>query len=386
MPSDADLARLRAVFPALERLTWLNTPTLPPAATPVLQAVRRAEQEWEEGSASFIDWEQDADATRGLFARLIGAPERSIALVSSLSEAAATVAQSLPPGRVVVGDREFHSNLFPWLSLRTRGFEVVEVDSTGGVVPTDALVDAVDERTVLVAVTEVQSSNGFRVRLPQIAERCRAVGARLFVNGTQSLGALRFDLAGVRPDYLATHGYKWLLAPRGAGWLYVAPDRLEETRPLAPSWKSVAAPNDQYYGGPFVPAQTASKLDTSLAWFSWVGARAALELILSLDPAAVEARCLALAAAFRDGAVARGFRLAPHELPSQTLGVAVPDPVALAEQLARRNVVAAVRGGFLRVGFHAYNDEHDVATALDALAGSTAGKSSAGSGTGARLS
>lgn len=50
---------------------------------------------------------------------------------------------------------------------------------------------------------------------------CRELGARLFVDATQSVGVLRFPLAAATPDYVAVHGYKWLIAPRGAAWLYV---------------------------------------------------------------------------------------------------------------------------------------------------------------------
>lgn len=362
-----DLGAFRALFPALERLVWLNTATVPPGATPVLRAVRQAEREWEDGTFSFMKWEADAHATRGLFARMVGAPEHAVALVSSAAEAIATIALSLPRGRIVVGEREFRSNLYPWLALEARGFQVVQAPATDGVVPTDALLETIDERTVLVAVSEVQSSNGFRARLPEIAERAREVDARLLVNLTQSLGALRFDVAETRPDFVVVHGYKWMLAPRGAAWLYVAPERLDEIKPLAPNWKSVADPYAEFYGGPLELAPDARKLDTSLAWFPWVGARAALELLLSLDADAVEARCLELAASFRDGARARGYRLVPEEVPSQVVGVAVPDPDAVRDRLAARNVVGAVRGGFLRLGFHGFNDARDVEAGLAAL-------------------
>src|SRR5918992_574151 len=139
--------------------------------------------ERESGEFSWQGWEEEADATREIFARLIGDRDGPVSLVSSVAEAAATVAASLTSGRVVVGAREFQSNLFPWLALRDRGFDVVEVPADGdGVVRTDALVEAIDRRTVLVAVTEVQSSNGFRVRLQDLGARCREVGARLFVD------------------------------------------------------------------------------------------------------------------------------------------------------------------------------------------------------------
>lgn len=364
-----DLAAFRALFPALERFTYLNTATAAPAARPVLQALRRAEREWEEGTFDWQAWEAEAHATRGLFARLIGAEASSVALVSSVSEAAATVARSLRlPGRVVVGAREFQSNLLPWLALRERGFTVTEVAADANdVVATDALVGAIDERTTLVAVSEVQSASGFRVRVPEIARRAHAVGARLFLSVIQSVGALRIDLRESEVDFVVSHGYKWLLAPRGAAWLYVRPDRLPELEPLAPNWKSVASPYEDYYG-PSVLAPDARRLDTSLAWFPWVGAKAALELLLAQDPAAIEERALSLAGAFRDGARALGLVLVPEDAPSHVVAVVVPDPERLRASLARDRVVAAVRSRYLRVGFHAFNDGADVSAALRALA------------------
>jgi selenocysteine lyase/cysteine desulfurase len=362
-----DLAGFRQQFPALERYAWLNTPTVPPGNIPALEALWRVIGEWERGEFSWQAWEREANATRDSFADLIGAAPEQIALIHAMVEGAATVAASLPPGKVVVGAWEFRSNLFPWLALRDRGFEVVEVEPRDGVIPTEALVESVDDRTVLLAVSEVQSSNGYRVDLEALAERCREVGARLYVNLTQSLGALRFDVADARPDFVAAHGYKWLLAPRAAGWLYVRPDRLDEVAPLMPSWKSVPEPYEDYYGGPLELAPDARKLDTSLSWFSWPGALASLDLLRSLDPKEVERRCLGLASAFRQAAEERGFRMVPREVPSQTVSLEVPDPEGVRRRLQERDVVGAVRLGNLRLGFHAFNDESDVERALEAL-------------------
>lgn len=372
----ADLRAFRALFPALERLTYLNTATAAPASRPVLDALRRAEREWEEGTFDWQAWEAEAHATRALFARLIGADPSSVALSGTVSEAAATVARSLrPPGRVLVGAREFQSNLFPWLAMRARGFEVVELPTTAdGVVPTEVFVNAIDERTTLVAFTEVQSSNGFRVDAGAIGERASAVGARVFLSAIQSAGVLRLDVREHRPDFVVAHGYKWLLAPRGATWFHIRPDRLGELEPLAPNWKSVAEPYVEYYGGPPAFAPDARRLDASLAWFPWVGARAALETLLAHDAREVERRALSLAREFRDGAARLGLALVPEELPSQIVGVVVPDPEALRARLARARVIAAVRARYLRVGFHAFNDEGDVEAGLRALAARDAAK------------
>jgi selenocysteine lyase/cysteine desulfurase len=361
-------AQLRTLFPALERVVYLNTPTAAPAARPVLEAVRRAQAEWEAGEFSWQGWEAEGDATRDVFASLIGGRGEHVSLVSSVAEAASTVAAGLPRGRVVVGAREFQSNLFPWLALRDRGFDVTEVPADEhGVTRTDTLLDAIDEGTVLVAVTEVQSSNGFRVRLPDLGARCREVGARLFVDLAQSLGALRFDVDRAGTHYVTSHGYKWLLAPRGAAWLWVRPDLLTELQPLAPSWKTVADPYAEYYGGPMDLPDNGRRLDATLAWFSWVGARAALDLVASLDGDQVEAHCLALAARFRQEAEARGFTLVPEEAPSQTVALRLPDPAGVRRRLIERKVIGSAREGSLRLGFHAYNDESDVDAALAAL-------------------
>jgi selenocysteine lyase/cysteine desulfurase len=363
-----NLAEFRAQFPALDRVVYLNTPTAAPGSRPVLDALRRVEAEWESGRFSWQGWEAEAEDTRDSFAGLIGGRADEVALVSSVAEAAATIAASLPQGRVVVGAREFQSNLFPWLALRSRGFDVVEVPADDhGVVTTDALLEAVDDRTVLLAVTEVQSSNGFRVRLTDLGARCREVGGRLFVDLAQSLGALRFDVDQVGADFVAAHGYKWLLGPRGAAWLWARAEHLPGIQPLAPSWKTVADPYAEYYGGPIELPDTGRRLDATLSWFSWVGARAALDLVSSLDPKEAEAHCLRLASEFRREAAARGFAMVPEEVPTQTIGLRLPDPAATRERLLERRVIGAVREGSLRLGFHAFNDEGDVAAALDAL-------------------
>ncbi len=364
-----DLAAFRAQFPALDRVTYLNTAVATPGARPVLAAMRRAHEEWESGDFSWQAWEREAYATRELFSRLINADPDSVALTSSVAYAASTVAACLPPGRVVVGAREFRSNYCPWVALRDRGVEVVEVLPTDeGVIPTRGLIDEIRDGTALLAVSEVQSSNGFRVHLREIVERARAHGTRVFVDLCQSAGALRFDAEEVGVDFAAAHGYKWLLGPRGAAWLYVRPDRVEELRPLTPSWKTVDDPYADYYGGPYEPPKTARKLDGPVeAWFAWPGAKAALDLLLALDGPAVERRCLELAATFREGARARGFAVVAEEAPSHIVGVVVEHPDDVRARLKQRRVVAAVRGGFLRFGFHAFNDESDVETALEAL-------------------
>lgn len=364
----------RGHFPALKTYAWLNTAGSCPGALPVLRAMREALDGWERGDFNALSWFEDGEESRRLFARLIGAPEAAIALLPTMAAGAATVAASLPAGagrRIVVGEREFRSNLFPWMALREHGFELEAVPAVDGVVSTEALAEAITDDTVLVALSDVQFAQGYRVDLAAVAGRAREHGARLFLDVTQSLGALRLDLAGIQPDYVATHGYKWLLCPRGSAWLYVAPRHLEELVPLTPNWISVEGSGrfETLDGGPYREslAASAQRVDFSPAWISWTGARAALELLLEQDAAGLEAHCLRLAAAFRAGAEERGLPLAPAELPCHLLGLVPEDPAAAFARLKQHQITSSVRGRYLRLGFHGYNTLEDVERALAAL-------------------
>jgi selenocysteine lyase/cysteine desulfurase len=331
-------------------------------------AVREAVRSWESGEFDWHDWERDAEASRVAFAELLGVAPSSIALVTSLAEAASTVAETIarevPAGDVVVPAREFRSNLLPWTRLAEAGFTVRQVAASDDQDWTSRILDAIGERTRVVALSEVQSATGVRADVHAVVEKCRRVGARVFINGTQSVGALALQPWHSEADYLAVHGYKWMLAPRGAAFLYVRPDRVGETRPLRPNWKSVARPYDGMYGDGAAFAAAASRLDASLAWFSWVGARAALGLLASLDAIAVERHCTALAAELRAALAERGFQVQKQDVPSQIVSVQVGDGARVLELMHSQGVTASLRGGALRLGCHCFNDSTDVARLL----------------------
>jgi selenocysteine lyase/cysteine desulfurase len=356
----------RRHWPHLTDLVWLNTPSIAPAADAVAAALWRAIDRWQRGEQVIDDWEDDVEACRTLIARLLGRPRETVALVGSLAEAASLVASSLPPGQVVVAAEEFRSNLFPWLALGERGREVVVVPPRGGLVADADLIAAITPQTRLVTVSEVTSWDGHRRDLGAIVEAARANGARVFANLTQTAGVLRHDFAADRPDYLSGHCYKWLLAPRGTGFLSAPPELLDELRPLTPSWRTPAEPYARFFGEPYEAAPDASKLDAPPAWLSWTGARAGLELIAGLDAHAVEAHCLALAAAYAAELPRLGLRPIASR-PSQIVVARTARAAELVVQLGRRGIVAGANGDRLRVGLHAFNTEEDVGAVLAAL-------------------
>ena len=362
-----DQLGFRQQFPALDRWAWLDTPGSPPGARPVLDVMRELLSTWERGEFAWREWDAAAELARTAFASLVGVDDSRVSVLGSVAEGVATVAKALPPGSIVVADSEYRSVLFPLIALDQDVHPVIRVAASGDVVTADDLAAAIRPDTVLVAVSDTLTSTGDRVDLVALRAATDTVGARLMVDLTQSLGVLDHDIAAMNPDFIVVHGYKWLLCPRGAAWLVTRPDRLEELAPLLPSWKSTDPPYG-YFGGDLQLPASGSKLDTSPAWFSWVGAIAALDLISRLDVRQVEAHCVGLARRWVAGATELGYRPIAPEQNSHIAVVDVGDVGSdLAIRLAAADVKASVMGTRLRIGVHYFVNDDDIDRALAAI-------------------
>lgn len=319
---------------------------LPPRST--LEALAEANEGWRRGQR-WRDWEEDGEACRALFAGLVGARAEDVALVPAVSIGVGLVAASLPaePGsNVVLYERDFTSALLPWRGLEARGVEL-------RLVPLETLAEAVDERTAVVCVSLVQSAEGRVADLDAL----KATGARICLDATQAVGTFPVDVDGV--DYLAAHAYKWLLCPRGLGFLYVSPERREEIEPWTAGWKSRPDPYEDYYGLPPLTGE-ARRLDVSLPWPAAAGGRRSLELLVSLGAGRIADHNLGLARSLTD-------RLGLPEPASPIVRIQVDDADGAAERLRESGIACSVRGGSVRLSFHLYNDQEDVELAVAAL-------------------
>lgn len=357
-------AAYRDLFPALERWAWFDTPGCGPGAAPVVGAVRAALEEWTSGTFSWKAWDSAVEEARELFAGIAGVAPDRVAALGSVAEGAGIVAASLPPGRIVVGDQEFRSVLFPWLTLDPARNPVTRVPAGPG--RSAALAAAVTGDTVLVVASDTLTSDGERLDVPALRAAADHAGARLLLDMTQSFGVLDHRSA-LAADYLLVHGYKWLLCPRGAAWLVLGAGTPLPS-PAAPHWKSTAPPYG-YFGGDLdlLPADAGS-LDTSPAWLAWVGATAALRMRAELDTATVEDHVTRLASRWRDAAIDAGFepvsRTPDSHIVVTDLGERAP---AVTTALADRDVKATVNGTVLRIGVHYFCTDADVDRAIDAL-------------------
>ncbi|MGC4893575.1 aminotransferase class V-fold PLP-dependent enzyme [Micromonospora sp. DT31] len=330
---------------------WLNTATygLPPE--PAWDAVQRMLVDWRTGQVSFEVYEEPVRRSRAAFARLAGVDVADVTVGATASQLVAPIAASLPAGAtVVVPENEFTSILFPWLVQQERGVRVRTVPLAG-------LVEAIDADTDLVAFSLVQSADGTVAPYDEIVAAARAHDAFVVVDGTQACGWL--PVRADRADAVVVSAYKWLMAPRGAAFAYLAPALRERMRPDAAGWSAGGDPHSSYYGPPLRLADDARRFDISPAWLSYAGAAPALELLADLDPEAVRAYDVGLANRFL-----AGLGRPPGD--SAIVSVDVPDAQ---RRLVRAGVRAAVRAGRVRASFHLYTTEADVDRAVEALTG-----------------
>jgi selenocysteine lyase/cysteine desulfurase len=283
---------------------------------------------------------------------LVGVSPSDVTIGTTVSNFVGLIASSLPNGaRVVAPNVEFTSNLFPYFVHADRG---VTVDT----VPAARLADAIDSSTTAVAFSTVQSSTGEVADFDAISRAAADHDALTIVDATQSCGW--FPLDASRFDFVVVHTYKWLMSPRGAAFLYVNPHRREDLRPLAAGWYAGEDVHASYYGPPLRLAGSARRFDVSPAWFSWVGARPAIELVEDIGVDAINEHNVGLA---------NGFRSALGLGPSNSAIVSV-DVAGDMSRLESAGIIAAWRAGNLRVSFHLYNNEADVDALLKALGSS----------------
>lgn len=331
--------------------TYLNTATygLPPR--PAWDALQDALDDWRTGRTSWEHWQDEADAARATFARMVRVPPENVAIGATVSGLVGLVASSVPDGsRVLAPEIEFTSALFPFLVQQHRGVEV-------RLVPAASVAEAIDRETDVVVCSAVQMASGEVADLDGIAEAATANGAMTVVDATQAAGWLPIDAS--RFDVVVAAGYKWLLTLRGTAYMAVRRERLAGLVPHAAGWYAGEHPHETYFGPPLRLASSARRLDTSPAWHCWIVGARSLSVLEKIGIERIHEHDVALANRFREG-----LGLEPGDS-----AIVFCDAPGGAERLERAGIRAAVRGGRVRTSWHVYNGDADVDRTLDALVG-----------------
>jgi selenocysteine lyase/cysteine desulfurase len=329
------------------------------------------------------DFYRASNELRGLFSGLIGEDDPNrIAILPGVSYGVAVAARNLPMEagqNVVLTHEQFPGNVHAWTRLaREAGGEarfVTPPESAGrGQAWNEALLDSIDQATAVVAVPHVHWTDGTLFDLAEIGRRCREVGAALVVDGTQSVGALPFDIAEVRPDALIVAVYKWLLGPYSVGLGYFG-SRFDSGVPLEETWigreKSEDFQNLVHYRDAYQPGALRYDVSERSNFALLPMAIASLRLVTDWGPERIQDYCRRLISGALDEAADLGFSVEDEAWRgSHLFGLRMPATIDLAglkDALERRKVVASLRGSALRLAPNVYNDASDVEALMDGL-------------------
>ena len=318
------------------------------------------------------------DEARAAAGRFIGATPEEIALVPNTSVGINVAAGALPlrPGEtVLVSDREFPANVYPWLSLRRRGIEVELAPVTpAGFPDEDYLVERLtDPRVRVLAVSFVQFSNGFRADLERLSAACRAGGAMLVVDAIQGLGNSVLDVRRAGIDILATGAQKWLLSPWGAGFCYVRRELLAQLRPAAVGWRSFEGTDDVTnlvkYGDALLADGRRFEVGT-IPFQDMLGMTTSLGLLAELTVEAIAEYVRALGEPVLRWAQEREVRVVSplDDLHRSAIVCVAPDDAREAHRRLRSaGVVCALREGAIRLSPHCYNTIEEMEKVVEVL-------------------
>jgi selenocysteine lyase/cysteine desulfurase len=355
--------------------TAYNSPLLNSSRTALVRAAQAKSRPWERPPADFFD---DAERIRVLAASLFGGDAEGYAVVPAASYGLSAAARAIQPtlktnDRIVVLDEEFPSNVLPWrrVALET-GAVIATVPTPADGNWTTATLAVIAQGARVAALSPCHWTNGARLDLVAIGQRCRAVGATLVLDATQALGAMPFDLSAVQPDFLVAAGYKWLLCPYGVGLLYVAAP-WRDARPLEETWLARVNAADFSalvdYSDTYLPG--ARRFDVGEKCTAILpGAIAALEQLQAWGVADVARTLSQINDRIASRLDALGFALPPlSQRCPHFIGARLPQGLAgnLVGSLRAQQVFISQRGSSIRVAPHLHVTELDIEQFLAAL-------------------
>jgi selenocysteine lyase/cysteine desulfurase len=375
------LSSQRHLFDVPDEVCYLNCAYMSPQLRTVREAGEKAlalkSYPWQVTPADFFE---ESERARELFARTVGGDAEGVAILPSVSYGMSVATNNVSVGSgqsIVVLAEQFPSNIYPWRELaKQRGAELVTVPRPADHDWTSALLDRINENTAVVATPNVHWTDGSLVDLERVGERAREVGAALVVDATQSLGAHPMDVSRVRPDFLISAGYKWLLGPYSMGYMY-AGEAYREGKPIEQNWIVRDGSEDFArlvdYRDDYAPGARRYDVGERSNFVLLPMANTAMQQVLDWGVENISETIGQLTSLIEQRAGEHGIGTVPagrrgRHMIGLHLG---PDaPQDLATRLAAENVFVSVRGDSVRVSPHLYNTEVDVERFFETVAGS----------------
>ena len=370
----------RTLFDIPDDVAYFNCAYMSPLLRDVVAAGQagliRKSRPWEISPDDFFLLPHQA---RNYFAELINADPQGVALIPSASYGLAIAAKNLPitaGSEILILADQFPSNVYAWQERAAQSAARVRViPRPADHLWTAAVCDAITAQTRVVAIAQCHWVNGALIDVLAVRKACDRVGAALVLDLTQSAGALPFDCAAVRPDFVVASAYKWLLGPYSVGFLYAAP-KWRDGEPIEYSWMTRAGSENftglVAYQNEYQPGARRYDVGECANFALLPAAIAALKQLLAWGVENIYETLSHRTESIAQHAVTLGFTSAPSQTRAgHFLGLTPTHDINTAEllnTLKAEQVHISARGDSLRITPHLHITDEDEARLLSALA------------------
>lgn len=373
------LLRYRPEFPILARTNYMISNSLGAMPRAVYQALEGYADTWAtRGVRAWQErWWMLAVEVGNELGALMNAPVSSVSVHQNVTTCQAIVAScfdfSGKRNKVVYSDMNFPSVMYFSEAQRPYGARVHMVKTDDGItVPTDRLLDAIDEQTLLVPISHVIFRSSYINDAQAIIEKAHRVGAQVVVDTFQSLGTVPVDVQALNVDFACGGVLKWLCGGPGVAYLYVRPDLGKKLEPKFTGW--FAHENSfEFATGPIRYAEAPFRFMNGTTHIPALEAcRPGLRIVTEVGVEQISAKSLRQTARLIELADRHGWRVNTPRDPSQrggTVSIDMPDSQAVSRELLAREILVDWRPkAGVRFSPHFYNSDEEVDAAIAAAA------------------
>jgi kynureninase len=373
------LLRWREEFPILSTCTYLVSNSLGAMPRAVYDSLRQYADTWaSRGVRAWAEGWWDLNTQVGdAIAPIIGAPSGTLSMHQNISIAQGILLTCFDyagaRNKVVIEGGIFPSVYYvlrgmlpPHVELHTtRGYDGVTVD-------VQAIIDAIDERTLLVPISHVLFRSAYILDVAAIIEKAHKVGAYVILDGYHAAGIVPVDVTALHVDFYLGGVLKWLCGGAGGVFLYARPDHLRTMQPKLTGWMAHKQPFAFAVGEMDFREDAFRFLNGTPQLPSLYANLPGVEIIKQVGVPAIRQKSMRQTALIMARAAAEGWQVNSVRDPQWrggTVTVNPPQAYAVSRALLARNIVIDYReGSGIRLSPHFYNSDAEVHAALDAIA------------------
>jgi kynureninase len=365
----------REEFPILDTTNYLVSNSLGPMPRTVPEKMAEYVRDWGELGVKAWNkgwWEMPVNVGNEI-APLLNAGEGEVVMMPNVTIAQTAVLSSIEfsgkRDRIVMTELDFPSVRYAYAEMAKRlGAKIIVVRSDDGItIDEERLLDVIDERTRLVAVSHVLFRSSFLMDADKICSHAHDVGALVSLDSFHAVGIVPVNVKRSKVDFLTGGVLKWLCGGPGGCFLYVNPKVRDELRPALTGW--------QAHARPFAFEDSMEFTTGAFRWLNGTPVIPALyaaaegpKILRKVGVAAIREKSLRLTSRLIELADERGFKVnAPRDAARRggTVALDIPHGYEVAQHLLSHDILVDYRVGTgIRIAPHFFTEENELVEAI----------------------